>query len=72
MNSFYTYRGNTQYLCLVLELGGMDLGSLKSQIGSDYALHPALVKSIVKQICWALDYIHVECKVVHTGRFRLM
>jgi hypothetical protein len=27
-----------------------------------------LVKSIVKQLCAALDYLHTECKVVHTGR----
>lgn len=65
--SFYIYRGNAQYLCLALELGGMDSSSLRTQIGSDYALSPLLVKSIVKQVLWALDYIHAECKVVHTG-----
>lgn len=68
-HSFYIYRGNAQYLCLVLELGGMDLSSLRSQIGSDCALPPLLVKSIIKQTLWALDYLHSECKVVHTGKY---
>ncbi|KAF6754476.1 kinase-like domain-containing protein [Ephemerocybe angulata] len=66
VDSFYTSRGSAQYLCLVMELGGMDLSSLQSQIGVNYALPPELVKSIVKQLCIALDYMHSECKVVHT------
>lgn len=37
----------------------------------DGCFDPAIVKSIVKQMVWALDYMHKECGLVHTGMTRL-
>ena len=44
----------------------MHLGELRTQIGRDYALPIKLVKSVMRQVLRGLDYVHSECKVVHT------
>jgi serine/threonine-protein kinase SRPK3 len=68
LESFLVERDTGKHLCLVMELGGMSIEDIRPMIGNDHSLPTALVKSIVKQLCLGLDYLHIECGVVHTGQ----
>ncbi|TFK22761.1 CMGC/SRPK protein kinase [Coprinopsis marcescibilis] len=66
VESFVIQRSTGEHLCLVLELGGMSLQGLRPLISRNGSLPTQFVKMIVKQMCLALEYLHTECKVVHT------
>ncbi|EAU85172.2 CMGC/SRPK protein kinase [Coprinopsis cinerea okayama7 len=66
LESFHIERETGKHLCLVMELGGMSVEDMRPLIGTNYSMPTAFVKTIVKQMCKALDYLHEECRVVHT------
>jgi serine/threonine-protein kinase SRPK3 len=54
------------HICAVTDVLGSDLRQLQSiQPGGVFSV--PVVKRIVKQTLLALDYLHSECKLVHTG-----
>ncbi|XP_070696278.1 SRSF protein kinase 3 [Pempheris klunzingeri] len=56
---------NGVHMCLVLELLGPDLRSWQLCFGTP-GLTQSLVKQIVTQILQGLDYLHNQCKIIHT------
>jgi serine/threonine-protein kinase SRPK3 len=54
------------HMCFITELMGPDMTLVREQYrGAEVPLH--LVKRIVRHLLLALDYLHRECGVVHTG-----
>uniref|UniRef100_UPI0037E938CD SRSF protein kinase 3 n=1 Tax=Semicossyphus pulcher TaxID=241346 RepID=UPI0037E938CD len=56
---------NGIHMCLVLELLGPDLRSWQLCFGNP-GLSPPLVKQILTQVLQGLDYLHNQCKIIHT------
>uniref|UniRef100_A0A3B5AXZ6 non-specific serine/threonine protein kinase n=1 Tax=Stegastes partitus TaxID=144197 RepID=A0A3B5AXZ6_9TELE len=56
---------NGVHMCLVLELLGPDLRSLQLCFGTPGLLQP-WVKQILTQVLQGLDYLHTQCKIIHT------
>jgi serine/threonine-protein kinase SRPK3 len=55
-----------EHLCLVTEVLGFDLNFFrKAQPDSQVSI--PIVKHIVRQILLGLDFLHVQCGIVHTG-----
>jgi serine/threonine-protein kinase SRPK3 len=61
MDSFEVSSIHGRHLCLVHEAMG-----IFPKIGGQ-GLPVPLVKVVVKQLLLALDFLHRECQVVHTG-----
>ena len=56
------------HICLVTNLLGANVISLRRLQPNGRAVIPvAVTKRIIKQTLLALDYLHRECKLVHTG-----
>ncbi|KAG5838064.1 hypothetical protein ANANG_G00219830 [Anguilla anguilla] len=53
------------YVCLVLELLGPDLHSWQNCFGNP-GLPLLWVKQVIKQVLQGLDYLHNQCKIIHT------
>ncbi|KAL6306958.1 kinase-like domain-containing protein [Sparassis latifolia] len=66
VDAFYITRETGNHLCLLTEVAGMSLDRLQVLITTDGGFPTDLVKLFVKQICLALNYLHTECRVVHT------
>ncbi|XP_019121951.2 SRSF protein kinase 3 [Larimichthys crocea] len=56
---------NGVHMCLVLELLGPDLRSWQLCFGNPGLMWPS-VKQIVTQVLQGLDYLHTQCKIIHT------
>nr|XP_040050308.1 SRSF protein kinase 3 [Gasterosteus aculeatus aculeatus] len=56
---------NGVHMCLVLELLGSDLRSWQLCFGSPGLMQP-LVKQILTQVLQGVDYLHTQCKIIHT------
>ncbi|XP_054642502.1 SRSF protein kinase 3 [Dunckerocampus dactyliophorus] len=56
---------NGVHICLVLELLGPDLRSLQMHFGNRRLFQPC-VKQILTQVLQGLDYLHNQCKIIHT------
>ncbi|XP_059188421.1 SRSF protein kinase 3 [Centropristis striata] len=56
---------NGVHMCLVLELLGPDLRSWQLCFGNPGLTRP-LVKQILIQVLQGLDYLHTQCKIIHT------
>ncbi|KAM4563926.1 SRSF protein kinase 3 isoform 1-T2 [Odontesthes bonariensis] len=56
---------NGVHMCLVLELLGPDLRSWQLCFGNPGLLRP-WVKQILTQVLQGLDYLHTQCKIIHT------
>ncbi|KAK5863125.1 hypothetical protein PBY51_000179 [Eleginops maclovinus] len=56
---------NGVHMCLVLELLGPDLRSLQLCFGNP-GLAQRSVKQILTQILQGLEYLHTQCKIIHT------
>ncbi|XP_056241214.1 SRSF protein kinase 3 [Seriola aureovittata] len=56
---------NGVHMCLVLELLGPDLRSWQLCFG-DPGLSQLWVKQILTQVLQGLDYLHTQCKIIHT------
>lgn len=56
-----------EHVCLVTEALGMDLGVYRTQFNRKWMLPVRAVKRITKQTLLALDYLHRECGIIHTG-----
>nr|XP_046254088.1 SRSF protein kinase 3 [Scatophagus argus] len=56
---------NGVHICLVLELLGPDLRSWNLCFGSPGLMRPS-VKQILIQVLEGLDYLHTQCKIIHT------
>ncbi|XP_047459607.1 SRSF protein kinase 3 [Mugil cephalus] len=56
---------NGIHMCLVLELLGPDLRSWQLCFGNPGLLKPQ-VKQILTQVLQGLDYLHTQCKIIHT------
>ena len=55
-----------EHLCLVTEVLSYDLNFFrKAQPNSQVSI--PIVKRIVRQILLGLDFLHVQCGIVHTG-----
>ena len=62
----FEHRGvNGRHVCMVFELLGCNLLSIIKQ--TDYRGLPlGLVKSIARQVCEGLDFLHRRCQIIHT------
>ncbi|XP_041654541.1 SRSF protein kinase 3 [Cheilinus undulatus] len=56
---------NGIHICLVLELLGPDLRSWQLCFGTP-GLSQSLVKQVLTQVLQGLDYLHTQCKIIHT------
>ncbi|KAM7410856.1 hypothetical protein PAMA_021019 [Pampus argenteus] len=56
---------NGVHMCLVLELLGPDLRSWQLCLGNP-GLSQLSVKQILTQVLQGLDYLHTQCKIIHT------
>ncbi|XP_034552118.1 SRSF protein kinase 3 [Notolabrus celidotus] len=56
---------NGIHICLVLELLGPDLRGWQLCFGNPGLSH-RLVKQILTQVLQGLDYLHTQCKIIHT------
>ncbi|XP_005742099.1 SRSF protein kinase 3 [Pundamilia nyererei] len=56
---------NGVHICLVLELLGPDLRCLQLCFGNPGLLQP-WIKQILIQVLQGLDYLHSQCKIIHT------
>nr|XP_061829911.1 SRSF protein kinase 3-like isoform X2 [Nerophis lumbriciformis] len=56
---------NGVHICLVLELLGPDLRSLQMHFKNRRLFQPC-VKQILIQVLQGLDYLHNQCKIIHT------
>ncbi|XP_070765803.1 SRSF protein kinase 3 [Enoplosus armatus] len=56
---------NGVHMCLVLELLGPDLRSWQLCFGNPGLMRPS-VKKILTQVLQGLDYLHTQCKIIHT------
>uniref|UniRef100_A0A8P4KRX3 non-specific serine/threonine protein kinase n=1 Tax=Dicentrarchus labrax TaxID=13489 RepID=A0A8P4KRX3_DICLA len=56
---------NGVHTCLVLELLGPDLRSWQLCFGNPGLTQPS-VKQILTQVLQGLDYLHTQCKIIHT------
>ncbi|XP_068162365.1 SRSF protein kinase 3 isoform X2 [Antennarius striatus] len=56
---------NGVHICLVLELLGPDLRSWQLRFGKPGLMLPS-VKQVLTQILQGLDYLHTQCKIIHT------
>ncbi|XP_030589946.1 SRSF protein kinase 3 isoform X2 [Archocentrus centrarchus] len=56
---------NGVHICLVLELLGPDVRSWQLCFGNPGLLQPC-VKQILTQVLQGLDYLHAQCKIIHT------
>uniref|UniRef100_A0A3Q0SJ67 non-specific serine/threonine protein kinase n=1 Tax=Amphilophus citrinellus TaxID=61819 RepID=A0A3Q0SJ67_AMPCI len=56
---------NGVHICLVLELLGPDVRSWQLCFGNPGLLQP-WVKQILTQVLQGLDYLHAQCKIIHT------
>ena len=56
------------HLCLVTDVLGNTLLSLRDQLGGG-GFPTRHVKKIASQCLLALDFLHSECEVIHTGEF---
>ncbi|KAL7398984.1 hypothetical protein ABVT39_018146 [Epinephelus coioides] len=56
---------NGVHMCLVLELLGPDLRGWQLCFGNPGLTQP-LVKQILTQVLQGLDYLHTQCKIIHT------
>ncbi|XP_076598233.1 SRSF protein kinase 3 [Chaetodon auriga] len=56
---------NGVHMCLVLELLGPDLRSWQLCFGNP-GLTQSWVKQILTQVLQGLDYLHTQCKIIHT------
>ncbi|XP_029995385.1 SRSF protein kinase 3 [Sphaeramia orbicularis] len=56
---------NGVHICLVLELLGPDLRSLQMCLGNPGLSQP-VVKQILTQVLQGLNYLHTQCKIIHT------
>ncbi|XP_032375699.1 SRSF protein kinase 3 [Etheostoma spectabile] len=52
-------------MCLVLELLGPDLRDWQKCFGNPGLMRPS-VKQILTQVLQGLDYLHTQCKIIHT------
>jgi serine/threonine-protein kinase SRPK3 len=66
MGSMLAKSKHGPHFCLVFEPMGNDLQALQQQ-QLDRVFPLSATKRIVKQTLLALDYIHTECGLVHTG-----
>ena len=58
------------HICIVTDVFGPDLTYIRSFLPAQRRFFPlALTQRIIKQTLLALDYLHRECKLVHTGNF---
>ena len=56
------------HICLITNVLGANIHSLRRQLPNGQCIFSvALAKRIIKQTLLALDYLHRECGLVHTG-----
>lgn len=65
LDEFKLAGANGVHTCLVLELLGPDLRSWQLCCGNPELLQP-WVKQILTQVLQGLDYLHTQCKIIHT------
>ncbi|KAM9831135.1 SRSF protein kinase 3 [Syngnathus typhle] len=65
LDEFKLAGDNGVHTCLVMEALGPDLRSLQMRSGNTRLLQP-YVKQIVTQVLQGLDYLHTQCKIIHT------
>ena len=66
-DSFLVHSKHGPLIYLVTDVLGMDLSYLRH---SQDAFPTSVVKRITRQTLLALDYLHRECHIVHTGELR--
>ena len=64
---FVTSRAGNPHQCLVHEVLSNDILSLR-YTRLDRTLPEAMVKQILIHLLLALDFLHSECHIIHTGR----
>jgi len=64
LDNFTVMGHHGPHLCLVFEA----LGVFKGSIYNGHSLPVPFVKSIARQLLVALDFLHRECRIIHTGK----
>jgi serine/threonine-protein kinase SRPK3 len=64
VDSFNAVGPDGNHLCLIYEPMEESLYDFVERIGRP--ISPALVKSLLYYLLTALDYLHTECKIIHT------
>jgi serine/threonine-protein kinase SRPK3 len=60
------------HICLITNVLGTNIGSIRRQLPNGQRIFSvALTKCIIKQTLLALDYLHRECGLVHTGIYSI-
>ncbi len=65
LDSFYHQGPNGLHMCMIFELLGCNLLSVVKRYNYQLISIP-VVKSMVRQICTALDFLHRKCSIIHT------
>uniref|UniRef100_A0A8D9AUA6 non-specific serine/threonine protein kinase n=1 Tax=Cacopsylla melanoneura TaxID=428564 RepID=A0A8D9AUA6_9HEMI len=65
LNDFKIYSRNGTHICMVFEVMGYNLLRLIAR--SDYkGIHIQNVRTIIKQVLEGLNYLHTQCRIIHT------
>jgi serine/threonine-protein kinase SRPK3 len=66
LDNFIQKGPNGDHLCLVMELLGESLGTMRRRLeGSRFPV--AFVKDVARQMLLGLDCLHTSCGIIHTG-----
>ena len=57
-----------RHMCLVHEPMKMDLATFNQMCRGELRLPVYLVKALIENMLLALDYLHSECHLIHTGK----
>ncbi|GBE89810.1 hypothetical protein SCP_1701350 [Sparassis crispa] len=66
IGEFIITRHSVRYQCLLTEVAGLSLEEIQDMVVAEKGFAGKLAKLFVWQLCLALQYLHDECRVVHT------
>ncbi|KAL6302261.1 kinase-like domain-containing protein [Sparassis latifolia] len=66
IGEFIISRHSVRYQCLLTEVAGLSLEEIQDMVVAEKGFAGKLSKLFVWQLCLALQYLHDECRVVHT------
>ncbi|KAH9948887.1 kinase-like domain-containing protein [Amylocystis lapponica] len=66
IDQFFITKDQNDHLCLLTEVLGLSMDAVQTTITLNGGFPSVLAKLFVHQLCLALDYLHSDCRVVHT------